>query len=316
MDSNEHLTEAYYLIKNITQTHDNHLFSTINNYQPKNDHNHDGPFPFSNLFLCCALLVMFFLDKILESIVLWQNRRKSSSYKKEDHDHKEHEKEHEYKELYENHSHSHSHDHENVLKNDKELDLLHDHKHSISTEVLFNNPHHREDHPHHHEHTHLHLDQIEVGTKGQRVLGGLILWFSLVSHSFFEGLGFGAASQERAIDLFFAIISHHFVAALALGTVLNQRKTNIFLSIFFIASFSFSVPIGTIVGILISQLLESIAFLIVQGIALSIASGVFLYVATFEILAFFDPSKPLILCCKIIMFTVGFTLMSVVTFFH
>lgn len=262
-------------------------------FQPKHEDEHSGPYPFANLILCCALLTMFFLDKILESIVVWQNRKNAKP-------HKEHKKE----------KKTHK-DHDNT-----ELDLLHDHKHAISTEILFNAPHHDEDHPHHHEHSHLHLDQIEVGTKGQRLLGGFVLWVSLVSHSFFEGLGFGAASKERALDLFFAIISHHFVAALALGTVLNQRKTNIFLSLFFIASFSISVPAGIGVGILISNFLENLAFLIVQGIALALASGVFLYVATFEILAFFDPSKPWILYCKILLFSAGFALMSGLTALH
>lgn len=162
-----------------------------------------------------------------------------------------------------------------------------------------------------HDHNSMHLASLASGSRGQKILGGLMLWISLVLHSFFEGLGLGSATNEKFIDLFIAVIAHHLISALLLGSILQEKGHNIFLSLFFILSLAISLPIGLTVGIFASSF-ESIGFVFVQGISLALASGVFCYVSCFEILANFDPTRGVLLVSKIGMFVVGFVAIVIV----
>jgi hypothetical protein len=240
---------------------------------------HEGePFPYANLLFAFGLLSMFFLDKLLESFSIWVNKK----LKKHDH-HLDH--------LHDHHDHDHSTVNEmEPLRDKKMLDLFHD--------------------THTHDHTAHHVVSMTHGTRSQRVVGGLILWVSLVLHSVFEGLGLGSSTSERFMDLLIAIVSHHLISALLLGSIL-QQKLKIFPSLFFLGSFAMSIPVGVIVGLLITSF-HSPVFILIQGICLAIASGVFIYVACFEILSNFDPHHPPLLIAKIIMFIIGFVSMMIV----
>lgn len=183
---------------------------------------------------------------------------------------------------------------------DKKEEHKHDHKH---------------DHNHDEGHHHIDVDSLNNGTKTSIALSAFILWVSLMSHSVFEGLGLGAAQSEKVWDLFIAIIAHHFIAALALGTILNEGIKNFFLSLFFIVSFCFSVPIGIVIGIFVSNP-ENYAFSIIQGICLSLASGAFLFISTFEVLAHFNPRRWVVFIIKTFLFCLGFGIMSMLAIWH
>jgi hypothetical protein len=160
---------------------------------------------------------------------------------------------------------------------------------------------------------HHHIDTSVLNSNSQRraALGGFILWLSLVSHSLFEGLALGSTNIKQLWKLFTAIISHHLISSLVLGTVLNQGIKNIFVSIFFILSFSSSIPLGMIVGISVTNI-EGEVLNIVQAISFALASGAFFYVSIFEILAHFNPRNKISLVFKILLFIFGFVVISII----
>ena len=137
-----------------------------------------------------------------------------------------------------NHDNHDHHNHNNHKNNPNDFHHSHDH-HNHSNDDEF--------------HSHIDTSLLNSGSSRRAALGGFILWLSLVSHSIFEGLALGSSNYKQLWKLFSAIISHHLIASLALGTVLNQGIKNIFVSIFFIISFSLSIPFGMIIGIFVSN---------------------------------------------------------------
>jgi len=162
----------------------------------------------------------------------------------------------------------------------------------------------------HHDHLEHQLDALHSNTRSRRALGGFILWLSLTVHSIFEGLALGTLRMMDLVDLLIAVLSHHLIMAFAIGNLLQQGLKNILLILFFITSFSLSIPIGIVIGIFVSSNIDqNLGFLVFKGILLGLSAGVFCFVAFFEILVKIDPSKPVLCLSKLFLFLFGFCLM-------
>jgi zinc transporter ZupT len=230
----------------------------------------DKMFPFANLFFGVGVLILFFVERGLESMLnyLRKGEKKGEKYS--------------------------SRDINTISLNQESTGLV------------------EESSPH--THSHVDFDTLQKGTWSQRLLKGTILCTSLVLHSFFEGLGLGSATGWRFIDLLIAILSHHLISALFLGVTLHAKDLHWGIFIFYLGMFSAAIPLGILMGILVSYW-NSVEFIIIQGMCLAIASGVLLYVVCFEILNQFDPHKPWIMLSKMVFFLGGAILMVVVTIF-
>ncbi|EFA82691.1 zinc/iron permease [Heterostelium album PN500] len=139
-----------------------------------------------------------------------------------------------------------------------------------------------------------------------------ILVIGLSVHSLFEGIALGVQNtQVRILDILVAIFAHKFLASFALGVNIVQSKSDntSFLKIFtLILIFSIASPIGSIIGLLVSNLDCTLASSILQGVA----SGTFLYISVIEIIPreINHQSKHLVL--KSILLLFGFSIMAIV----
>jgi zinc transporter ZupT len=114
--------------------------------------------------------------------------------------------------------------------------------------------------------------------------------------------------------LFITILSHHFIAAIALGTVLRKGVSNIFVSGFFIISFAATIPVGVVIGIIVSTI-QGQAFEIIHGISLAFTGGAFIYVASFEIMGHSRTKSKIVFALRTLMFMLGFAAMAVIANF-
>ena len=131
------------------------------------------------------------------------------------------------------------------------------------------------DHNHHH-----HID-----LSGSR---SLILLCALSLHHIFEGISVGLKNNNADVwSLTFAILMHEVVIAFSLGLQLVKAYKSI-KRVFIAAILCTSmVPLGIAIGIALSETNneEVIGIRMANGILQSIATGVFVYVTFFEILA-------------------------------
>lgn len=129
------------------------------------------------------------------------------------------------------------------------------------------------------------------------LLNAIVLWLSLTIHALFESLGLGSVSDMKQMwTLLVAILSHKFVEAFILGRTIakgfestdRMNWKQISSIALFVVSFSLASPVGVGIGIGISRAgakKYSDQFDLVSGIFLALASGAFLYVSMFEIMA-------------------------------
>jgi zinc transporter ZupT len=128
-------------------------------------------------------------------------------------------------------------------------------------------------------------------------LSALVLWFSLCVHALFESLGLGSVMNMRQFWIMLvAILSHKFIEAFILGRIVSAAfnssailtRKQVFLIALLVIIFSASSAIGIGIGIGISvgnPIANNDALDLASGIFIALASGAFIYVAVFEILA-------------------------------
>eukprot|EP01080_Neovahlkampfia_damariscottae_P004935 gene4935-8532_t len=194
----------------------------------------------------------------------------------------------------------------------KVVDCKHDHKNDKNQHHHGHHNAHSPDHIHHdHDHAHIDAELLNSTSTVRAAIGGFILWLSLVSHSVFDGLAIGILSEFKLWSLFLTILSHHFIAATALGTVLRNGVKNYLVSGFFILSFALTVPVGILIGILVSTI-EGEVFEIVHGVSLAFTGGAFIYVAAFEIMGHTKTGSKFFFFLRTLLFSVGFAAMAII----
>ena len=113
------------------------------------------------------------------------------------------------------------------------------------------------------------------------VTGVLLLTLGLGIHSVFEGMALGLAINETATDgLFTGICAHKAFAALSLGSVLITQCKNTMA----VAALGLGFSLLTSVGVWIGIAVEHASTNEVNGVISSVAAGIILYVALFELL--------------------------------
>eukprot|EP01156_Anaeramoeba_ignava_P020956 Anaeramoba_ignava/c17726_g1_i2.p1 GENE.c17726_g1_i2~~c17726_g1_i2.p1 ORF type:complete len:275 (+),score=88.20 c17726_g1_i2:392-1216(+) len=139
----------------------------------------------------------------------------------------------------------------------------------------------------------------------------IVLFITLSFHGFLEGLALGVATNfHQALGIGIAIIAHKWIGAFAIGTSLirayrsNRKTVILYLIIFGTAS-----PIGIITGIAIYNYNSPV----ICSFFVALASGTFLFAASYEFKNVIDGEKP---TQKIGFGILGFTLMTVVAIFN
>jgi len=141
-----------------------------------------------------------------------------------------------------------------------------------------------DDEKHQHQHQH-HHDDNETN-KNEKKKFPFMLFTVLSLESFISGSALGIEDNEISIFVtFFAIVTHIWAESFTLTAAI--MKTNQTLKTIYISAFVFSMvtPIGGIFGLISEYLLSKSQSNFVSGILLALASGCFLYVAIFEVLA-------------------------------
>ena len=154
----------------------------------------------------------------------------------------------------------------------------------------------------------------ELGLKQKGWCSIITLVFALTLHSFFEGLGLGAASDP--LPIFIAVCGHKWAdSGFTVIFLMTKIKSSLGISIIVII-FSALTPVGALIGVFIMEMAgESDVSNLIQGILITLASGTFLYVAVIEIFAEqFENGKHKYL--KFILALILFFMMSFVTFFE
>ncbi|GFT32149.1 zinc transporter ZIP1 [Nephila pilipes] len=117
------------------------------------------------------------------------------------------------------------------------------------------------------------------------IFRSLLLVFALSLHSIFEGLAIGLqTSIQSNIRILIAVLIHKCIIAFTLGLNLTHsslRNINVIKSNFF---FSLASPIGILIGVLVIDFVQGVALSITSGILQGLATGTFLYVTVIEIL--------------------------------
>ncbi|CAL1282750.1 unnamed protein product [Larinioides sclopetarius] len=117
------------------------------------------------------------------------------------------------------------------------------------------------------------------------ILRYLLLAFALSLHSIFEGLAIGLQTTAQSdFRILIAVLIHKCIIAFTLGISLANstlQKSNV-VGVNF--CFSLASPVGIILGILVTDLVQGLPMVITSGILQGLAAGTFLYVTLFEIL--------------------------------
>jgi len=112
-----------------------------------------------------------------------------------------------------------------------------------------------------------------------------LLMIVLSIHSVIAGFALGVQnSLDYVYAIFFAILSHKWVESFALGVSLVKNKVPRKTLIKCILLYSFMVPSGIVVGLILSFVVTGQASDIIQAFVGGIASGTFIYIALVDVL--------------------------------
>lgn len=167
-----------------------------------------------------------------------------------------------------------------------------------------------------HSHSHDHSSVFDTEAQDHSTFRSLLLLLALSLHSVFEGLAVGL--QQKTVDvlaIFAALALHKCVLSFSLGLSLVQSELSnggIIRSVLF---FSLSSPLGIGIGLCITDLSNSNATHLAEGILQGIACGTFLYVTFFEMLPHeFHSSDDRLM--KVLCLLLGYSTVTVILFFH
>lgn len=142
----------------------------------------------------------------------------------------------------------------------------------------------------------------------------ITLVFALTLHSFFEGLGLGAASDP--LPIFIAVCAHKWADSGFTVIFLMTKIKSVWGVSLIVIIFSSFTPVGALIGVFIMEWVgESEISNLIQGILITLASGTFLYVSVIEIFAEqFENGRHKYL--KFFLGVILFLAMSFTTFFE
>ncbi len=124
-----------------------------------------------------------------------------------------------------------------------------------------------------------------AGPNGGDAVSAYAVLIALSIHSLLAGLALGAEAElSRALVIWLAIIAHKTAAGFALGVSLARSGLASRQTWPLVALFASATPIGGLIGAVLDEFVEGRLGAGLEATFLSIASGTFVYVATFDIL--------------------------------
>jgi zinc transporter ZupT len=108
----------------------------------------------------------------------------------------------------------------------------------------------------------------------------VVMTIAIVIPSFLLGTALGVSDKLSGIAIFFAIVAHKGSAGFALALSMVRSTMTRAQSLLLFGFFALSTPLGILVGADVHEFLSGHAMLLVKAVILSLASGVFLFMAT------------------------------------
>jgi zinc transporter 1/2/3 len=169
-----------------------------------------------------------------------------------------------------------------------------------------------------HEHEHSIFADINKKHHNQRhYLRSYLLLIALSVHALFEGLAVGLfQNMDSMVELLGALIIHKCILAFSIGINLVQHSFPAMMVARSSFLFSAMSPVGLGIGILMLTYASSSLGRIFSAIFQAIATGTFLYVTFFEIFFHELNSKECHRMLKVLMMTLGYSLVAVVQYFE
>jgi len=129
-------------------------------------------------------------------------------------------------------------------------------------------------------------EQVYTDPSSHSIVRSLVLIIALSLHSLFEGLAIGLQPTfDDTIQLFIALALHKCILAFSLGLNMVQSKLGTRAIVVSSVSFSLASPVGTAIGIAITDTWSnSTAAKVTIGALQGLACGTFIYIIFFEIL--------------------------------
>lgn len=113
----------------------------------------------------------------------------------------------------------------------------------------------------------------------------LSLTVVLSVHTLIAGIAMGVCTDPDCIwPIYIGVAAHLWVVALALGITLHKSKITWKIHILVALVWSSMLPLGVILGTIVSLFLSSTALLAIQGFFVALAAGTFIYVAVVDII--------------------------------
>jgi len=148
------------------------------------------------------------------------------------------------------------------------------------------------------------LSHVAVATQAETVALGqlssplvpLIITIMIAIPSFLLGTALGISDTAAALMIFFAIMAHKGTAAFALALAMVRSTMTRFQTYALLGLFICSTPLGILVGADVHYYLVGHAALVAKAIVLSLAAGVFLFMATLHEM---KHSPIIIHCCTV-----------------
>ena len=124
------------------------------------------------------------------------------------------------------------------------------------------------------------LDHLKQDAEPHSIVIPVVMTIMIGICSFLLGTALGVSDTLVAIMIFLAIIAHKGSAAFALALTMVKSKMTRLQTYIAFGCFAFATPFGIVVGSAFNQHFDGEGLLIFKATVISIASGVFLYLAT------------------------------------
>lgn len=177
--------------------------------------------------------------------------------------------------------------------------------------------------PHEHEDAEI-LAELIAATSVRDVIILYIMEAAIALHSLVIGINMGTLGPDdnaTLLSLMVVLSFHQFLEGVGLGIVIRSSKNALGNSKItgFIIIFSTMMPIGILIGILISTQKETLFKIIVKGVINSLAAGSLLFISLSQMVGtyFTDPQlqhKPLVKLSMTIAFTIGVFFMALMSY--
>ncbi len=121
--------------------------------------------------------------------------------------------------------------------------------------------------------------QIDPAQSGNTMVA-IIMTLMIAVPSFLMGTALGVSEPASALLIFIAVVAHKGSAGFALALCLRRSRLSQAQALLVYCLFLFATPIGILVGGEIHHHLQGHTMMVVKGVVLSLAAGVFLFMGT------------------------------------